>query len=102
MPARWAVARIVPDADRQGATGDDQAAREAGEPRPAAYKSAGWVTTVREATQAGKRMYRVHVLARPLSDYLRFELGTGPPCGQREAGQGVGRLPAHRRPQASA
>ncbi|MFD4631407.1 DUF6879 family protein [Streptomyces sp. NPDC058284] len=49
----------------------------AGKPQPEEYKSAGWVTTVRDATQAGKRMYRVHILARPLSDYLRFELGWG-------------------------
>ncbi|PZT72117.1 MULTISPECIES: DUF6879 family protein [unclassified Streptomyces] len=49
----------------------------AGRPQPEEYKSAGWVTTVRDATQAGKRMYRVHILARPLSDYLRFELGWG-------------------------
>ncbi|KUF19468.1 DUF6879 family protein [Streptomyces silvensis] len=49
----------------------------AGRPQPEEYKAAGWVTTVRDATQAGKRMYRVHILARPLSDYLRFELGWG-------------------------
>ncbi|KUL50278.1 hypothetical protein ADL22_07425 [Streptomyces sp. NRRL F-4489] len=49
----------------------------AGEPQPESYRTAGWVTTVREATQAGKRMYRVHILDRPLSDYLRFELGWG-------------------------
>jgi hypothetical protein len=49
----------------------------AGEPQPESYKSAGWVTTVRNATEAGKRMYRVHVVNRPLTDYLRFELGWG-------------------------
>jgi hypothetical protein len=32
---------------------------------------------VADATRAGKRMYRVHVLSRPLTDYLRFELGWG-------------------------
>ncbi len=49
----------------------------AGEERPEDYKTAGWVTTVGNATGAGKRMYRVHVLSRPLTDYLRFELGWG-------------------------
>ncbi|MFF2805707.1 DUF6879 family protein [Streptomyces sp. NPDC058000] len=49
----------------------------AGKPQPESYKSSGWVTTVRDATQAGRRMYRVHILNRPLSDYLRFELGWG-------------------------
>lgn len=49
----------------------------AGEAQPESYKSAAWVTTVRNATGAGKRMYRVHVVSRPLTDYLRFELGWG-------------------------
>ncbi|MER7707510.1 DUF6879 family protein [Kitasatospora sp. NPDC097605] len=49
----------------------------AGGEQPAEYKAAGWVATVAEATGAGKRMYRVHVLARPLTDYLRFELEWG-------------------------
>lgn len=49
----------------------------AGKPQPEEYKSAGWVTTVRNATEAGRRMYRVHILSRPLSNYLRFELGWG-------------------------
>ncbi len=49
----------------------------AGKPQPESYKTAGWVKTVRGATGAGKRMYRVHVLSRPLSDYLKFELGWG-------------------------
>ena len=49
----------------------------AGEPQPELYKSAAWVRTVRNATEAGKRMYRVHIVSRPLTDYLRFELGWG-------------------------
>ncbi|MBT1187111.1 hypothetical protein HET69_24710 [Streptomyces sp. CJ_13] len=48
----------------------------AGEPQPAEY-NAGWVETVRAATQRGKRMYRVHIVSRPLTDYLRYELGWG-------------------------
>lgn len=48
----------------------------AGEPQPVDYNR-GWVETVRAATQAGKRMYRVHIVSRPLTDYLRYELGWG-------------------------
>lgn len=47
-----------------------------GEPQPADYNAA-WVETVRAATRAGKRMYRVHIVSRPLTDYLRYELGWG-------------------------
>ncbi|MGW2476743.1 DUF6879 family protein [Streptomyces sp. NPDC001665] len=49
----------------------------AGEPQPDSYRTAGWVTTVENAVRSGKRIYRVHVLARPLTDYLRFELSWG-------------------------
>ncbi|MEV0266820.1 DUF6879 family protein [Streptomyces sp. NPDC050617] len=49
----------------------------AGEGQPEGYESAEWVTTVQDAVRSGKRMYRVHVLSRPLSDYLRFELAWG-------------------------
>ncbi len=49
----------------------------AGEQQPEDYKAAGWVTTVANATGAGKRMYRVHIVSRPLTDYLRFELAWG-------------------------
>ncbi|MBD0707206.1 MULTISPECIES: DUF6879 family protein [unclassified Streptomyces] len=49
----------------------------AGEPQPEAYKAAGWTKTVEKATRAGKRIYRVHILSRPLTDYLRFELSWG-------------------------
>ncbi|MGW4891259.1 DUF6879 family protein [Kitasatospora sp. NPDC004240] len=48
-----------------------------GEEQPEDFKAADWVTTVADATRAGRRMYRVHVLARPLTEYLRFELGWG-------------------------
>ncbi|WP_405675966.1 hypothetical protein OG292_13000 [Streptomyces sp. NBC_01511] len=48
----------------------------AGKPQPANY-NAGWVETVRTASRAGKRMYRVHIVSRPLTDYLRYELGWG-------------------------
>ncbi|GAB2746601.1 DUF6879 family protein [Kitasatospora kifunensis] len=48
----------------------------AGEPQPADYNQ-DWADEVHANTQAGKRMYRVHVLRRPLTPYLRFELGWG-------------------------
>ncbi|MGW3113531.1 DUF6879 family protein [Streptomyces sp. NPDC001091] len=48
----------------------------AGESQPSDY-NAGWVETVSAATRAGKRMYRVHIVSRPLTDYLRYELGWG-------------------------
>lgn len=35
-----------------------------------------WLRQVREDTAAGKRYYRVHIVAQPLSDYLRFELAS--------------------------
>ncbi|MFJ4549166.1 DUF6879 family protein [Streptomyces sp. NPDC088817] len=48
----------------------------AGEPKPADY-NAGWLETVSKATESGKRMVRVHVLSRPLTPYLRYELSWG-------------------------
>ncbi|MFG2829225.1 DUF6879 family protein [Streptomyces sp. NPDC048434] len=48
----------------------------AGEPQPANYNEA-WVSEIRSHTSRGKRVYRVHILSRPLTPYLRFELGWG-------------------------
>ncbi|MGW3045791.1 DUF6879 family protein [Kitasatospora sp. NPDC001159] len=48
----------------------------AGEPQPADYNQE-WVDEVRGNVESGKRMYRVHILSRPLTPYLRFELGWG-------------------------
>ncbi|MFJ5684641.1 DUF6879 family protein [Streptomyces sp. NPDC093099] len=48
----------------------------AGKRQPADYNSA-WVKELRSHTSRGKRVYRVHILSRPLSPYLRFELGWG-------------------------
>lgn len=39
--------------------------------------NASWIEELRTHTAKGKRVYRVHVLARPLTPYLRFELGWG-------------------------
>ncbi|MEU2869837.1 DUF6879 family protein [Streptomyces olivoreticuli] len=47
-----------------------------GEPQPAGYNQE-WADEVRANVDAGMRMYRVHILSRPLTDYLRFELGWG-------------------------
>ncbi|WP_255951078.1 DUF6879 family protein [Streptomyces odontomachi] len=48
----------------------------AGKPQPDDY-NAGWVEELRSHTEKAKRIYRVHILSRPLSGYLRFELGWG-------------------------
>jgi hypothetical protein len=47
-----------------------------GQPKPDDY-NADWLDEVRSHVDAGRRIYRVHVLTRPLSPYLRFELGWG-------------------------
>jgi hypothetical protein len=49
----------------------------AGEEEPEEFRNSPWVTTVANAVQAGKRMYRVHVVTTPLTDYLRFEMAWG-------------------------
>ncbi|WP_018654032.1 DUF6879 family protein [Actinomadura flavalba] len=49
----------------------------AGEPQPESHRNAPWAASVREITRAGKRMFRVHIVQRPLSDYLRYELSWG-------------------------
>lgn len=48
----------------------------AGKDKPEGY-NADWVSEVRGHVNEGKRIYRVHVLSRPLTPYLRFELGWG-------------------------
>jgi hypothetical protein len=48
----------------------------AGGIQPDDYNDA-WVAELHSHTSQGKRIYRVHVLARPLTPYLRFELGWG-------------------------
>ncbi|ANS64051.1 hypothetical protein SLINC_1827 [Streptomyces lincolnensis] len=47
-----------------------------GQDKPADY-NADWLDEIRSYVGSGRRMYRVHVLTRPLSPYLRFELGWG-------------------------
>lgn len=48
----------------------------AGGPKPAGY-NANWLAQVQRNSDAGRRMYRVHILTRPLTPYLQFELGWG-------------------------
>ncbi|MGW8376857.1 DUF6879 family protein [Streptomyces sp. ODS28] len=48
----------------------------AGEPQPEDYNDS-WVAELRSLTAKGQRIYRVHILSRPLTPYLRFELGWG-------------------------
>lgn len=59
---------------------DEQATFEAflkGAPQPEKHKKSAWINTVREHVRSGKRMYRVHLVTRPLADYLRYEMGWG-------------------------
>ncbi|MEU9073082.1 DUF6879 family protein [Kitasatospora sp. NPDC004745] len=64
--------------DDYGNSGNVDAYRAflAGEPQPSGYNSE-WLAKVRRNTDAGRRMYRVHALTRPLTPYLQFELGWG-------------------------
>lgn len=48
-----------------------------GEPQPEKHKKGAWVNVIRQHVAVGKRIYRVHIVARPLSDYLRYELDWG-------------------------
>ncbi|MBB1252715.1 DUF6879 family protein [Streptomyces alkaliterrae] len=48
----------------------------AGEGKPEGY-NADWVSEVSGHVSEGKRIYRVHILSRPLTPYLRFELSWG-------------------------
>ncbi|MFG2875330.1 DUF6879 family protein [Streptomyces sp. NPDC048337] len=55
---------------------DAYRAFQAGLQQPEGYNTE-WVEEIRGLTHQGKRVYRVHVLTRPLTEYLRFELGWG-------------------------
>ncbi|MGH3489477.1 MAG: DUF6879 family protein [Actinopolymorphaceae bacterium] len=51
------------------------AAFKAGEPMPErTIDTNPWLQIVHHATQAGKHMSRVHVISRPHTDYIRYEL----------------------------
>jgi hypothetical protein len=64
--------------DDYGGSGNTDAYRRflAGELPVEDYNSE-WVAELRSHTGNGKRVYRVHILSRPLTPYLRFELGWG-------------------------
>ncbi|MGW4412405.1 DUF6879 family protein [Nonomuraea sp. NPDC004702] len=49
----------------------------AGKAQPEAHKNDPWVDVVKGNIDSGKRMYRVHIAKRPLSDYLRYEMAWG-------------------------
>jgi hypothetical protein len=59
----------------------------------------GWLERVRSAREAGKVMQRVHVVAEPLSDYLRYEIGWAYSQSQ-DAGEDIRILPADQAPAA--
>lgn len=63
----------------------------AGQPEDAEVR-AYWDSVVGEARRAGKVMERVHVVAEPLTDYLRFELDFY--RGSVAAGEDIRILPA--------
>lgn len=48
-----------------------------GEPAPAAAGKEAWLQRLRTDTTAGRMWRRVHVLAPPLTDYLRYECEWG-------------------------
>ncbi|WP_052848719.1 DUF6879 family protein [Streptomyces avicenniae] len=55
---------------------DAYAAFLEGREKPEGYNE-DWMSEIRESVRQGKRIHRVHVLSRPLTPYLRFELGWG-------------------------
>jgi len=59
-----------------------------GQPPPPWQLDRDWCRLVAEAKAAGKRMHRVRVVRRPLSDYVRFELDWGYPQNV-EAGEDI-------------
>ena len=59
-----------------------------GQPAPPWQLDRDWCRLVAEATAAGKRMHRVRVVRRPLSEYVRFELDWGYPQNV-EAGEDI-------------
>jgi hypothetical protein len=63
----------------------------AGQPEDAEVR-AYWDAVIRDARQAGKVVRRVHVVAEPLTDYLRFELDFY--RGSAAAGEDIRILPA--------
>jgi hypothetical protein len=54
---------------------DEFARFQAGQTRGEFPGIAAWCDTVRAAVSAGKLMHRAHIVAEPLSDYVRFECG---------------------------
>jgi Family of unknown function (DUF6879) len=60
---------------RSPAEAEALAAFREGRPQPALSEAAvAWLERIRAAVAAGRRRQRVHVVSRPLTDYLRWEL----------------------------
>lgn len=73
---------------------ESYAAWLAGDPDALRSLKGAWAVTVAQATAAGKRFQRVHVVEEPLTDYLRYEIE-----GYRynvEAGEDVRVIPVQR------
>jgi hypothetical protein len=64
----------------------------AGTPMPDDRSKGEWCELIRDATAAGKRMSRVHVVVEPLTDYLRYELGWSYPPNV-DAGEDIRIIP---------
>lgn len=64
----------------------------AGAEMPADPSKDDWCALIRGAEAAGKSMARVHVVAEPLSDYLRYEIGWSYPPNV-DAGEDIRILP---------
>ncbi|MFC4535419.1 DUF6879 family protein [Sphaerisporangium dianthi] len=58
-----------------------------------AEQRATWMSVIRAATFAGKRVERVRVVTEPPTDYIRFELTLN--AGNAEAGEDIRYLPRH-------
>lgn len=57
--------------------GDDFQRFMTGEPAPSAQRKQPWLDRLRREAAAGILNHRVHVLRRPLTDYLRYECEWG-------------------------
>lgn len=54
--------------------GERLSAFRQGRPLPITPSKRAWLEFIEQAVAAGKRIYRVHVVERPLTEYVRFEL----------------------------
>jgi hypothetical protein len=70
-------------------------AYRAGQPIPVTQELAEWCERISQRTAEGAAVQRVHVVAEPLTDYIRFELASYAP--NVEAGEDVRVIPVRER-----